>query len=690
MTCNRQLTTWLRRFLAAGLVVVSTFTASADEITFDSLLRELIDFKAVARWPSPEFKLSQCSSYDRAEVAPDKPGWFANNDFSQYIRSEKRDGRTEQVMMDADGPGCITRFWLTTVKNKKGTLRVYLDGNEEPALTFPAYDLLSGNLGLEAPLDQPHPGYSPVDNGGNTLMLPIPYARHCKVTWEEAGEGPRYYQIDFRTYPSGTSMETFTPEKLAAARPLIEQVQRSLLSPLSSPEHVASAAKTIHAGRSVELNLSHGPKAIGSLEIKTDLSGQADQDQALRSIVLKIEFDGEQTVWCPITDFFGSGVGINALRSWYRTVKDDGTMICRWVMPYARTARVSVVNLGKRDVKVALRVGTSAWAWNERSMHFHAAWHYESGLKTPPPRDWDAIRIEGRGVYVGDTLALFNEVPTWYGEGDEKIWVDHESLPSFLGTGMEDYYDFSFAPRGLMQTPFANQVRVDQPMTQGHNVLTRTRNLDGIPFHRSFDFNFELISWKPTRLIYADTSYWYAFPGVTANVVANPDAATLPVPTLAEAIAAHAPKRWPDAIECEELKISGKSGDFSVHAQDMDPFDATRWSNGTQMLAVPRTVGDFVELEIPAPDRAPRRIVLYLTQAPDYGVLHFTINGAAVTNEFDGYAPAVQPAAMPVELGVFEPRDGVFVLRAQVAGANPAAVGSKYLFGLDCLKLTKP
>lgn len=33
--------------------------------------------------------------------------------------------RTEKVMLDADGPGCIVRFWLTTVTNKKGTLRIH-------------------------------------------------------------------------------------------------------------------------------------------------------------------------------------------------------------------------------------------------------------------------------------------------------------------------------------------------------------------------------------------------------------------------------------------------------------------------------------------------------------------------------------------------------------------------------------
>ncbi|HXB60847.1 MAG TPA: DUF2961 domain-containing protein, partial [Candidatus Acidoferrales bacterium] len=94
---------------------------------------------------------------------------------------------------------------------------------------------------------------------------------------------------------------------------------------------------------------------------------------------------------------------------------------------------------------------------------------------------------------------------------------------------------FSFAPRGLMQTPFANQVRVDQPMTQGNNVLTRTRNLDEIPFTQSLDFDFELISWKPTKLIYAMTTYWYAFPGTTSNIRPQPDAAARAVPSLMDA-----------------------------------------------------------------------------------------------------------------------------------------------------------
>ena len=519
-------------FALSGVALV----APAASVTLDKLLGEMTDFSAVARWPSPDYTTHQCSSYDRSEVAPDQPGWFGNHDFSQYIREERHAGRNEKVMMDANGAGCIVRFWLTTVKNKQGTLRVYLDGHDEPVISFPAYDLLSGDLKLPEPLDQPHPGYQHDDNGGNTLMLPIPYAKHCQVTWEEAGEGPRYYQINYRTYAPGTTVETLNREVLEKAQPLIRETGKKLLSPPAAPKGKSSSLATkVEAGAVEILDLPKGPAAVEQLEMAVDPLGATNSEQTLRSLVLQMDFDGEQTVWCPITDFFGSGVGINALQSWYRTVDLNGVMVCRWVMPYAHSARVHLVNLGAQPVSISLKASVGRWKWDERSLHFHSAWHYDENLTTPPVRDWNAIHISGRGVYVGDTLALFNYVPTWYGEGDEKIWVDGEAFPSFLGTGMEDYYDFSFAPRGLMQTPFANQVRVDQPMTQGHNVLTRTRNLDGIPFARSLDFNFELMSWRPTRLNYAMTTYWYAFPGADSTVHPQPDAATGPVPSLTDA-----------------------------------------------------------------------------------------------------------------------------------------------------------
>jgi hypothetical protein len=653
------------------------------------MLVRMTDYEAMARWPEPEFTFRQFSSYDRGTVAPDQPGWFANDDHTKYLRTEETEGRKEQVMMDADGPGCIVRFWLTTIQNKRGTLRIYLDGQATPALTFPAYDLLAGDLKLGEPLLLAHPGYSPADNGGNTLRLPIPYAKHCKVTWEEAGQGPRYYQIDALTFAPGTEVKTFTREMLEAERGRIAETGKALMSPRAAESGPPLALdRMLEAGKSAMLELPAGPRAVRQVELKVSGGDPAQMERTLRSTIVQMRCDGEDTVWCPVSDFFGSGVGVNELHNWYRTVLPDGTMSCRWVMPYEKAAQIALVNVGDGPVKVALRVNTAPWKWDERSMHFHSVWHDETGLATPPYRDWNYVKIAGRGIYIGDTLSLFNPVATWYGEGDEKISVDGEAFPSDMGTGTEDYYDYSFAPKGLMQTPFANQVRVDQPMTQGHNVLTRTRNLDAMPFRKALNFDIELMSWKPTTLTYAATTYWYAFPGATSNVAPQPREAALPVPTLAEAIAASAPKRRPGAVECEGLKVTAKSKDFSVRDQTMEAFGEERWSGGAQLLAVPEGPGDFVEIAVPAPDAFKKRLVLYATQAPDYGTLRFAVNGQKVVATFDGYAPGVQPGAA-FDLGVFAPKNGSFTFRVEVAGSNPAAHG-KCLLGLDCILMEKP
>ncbi len=95
-------------------------------ITLPVLLKSMTDFDAITKFTSPSYRLKQASSYDRRSVSPDKPGWFANTDYNQFIREEKKDGHTEYVMMDADGPGAIVRFWLTTVV-KPGMLRFYFD-----------------------------------------------------------------------------------------------------------------------------------------------------------------------------------------------------------------------------------------------------------------------------------------------------------------------------------------------------------------------------------------------------------------------------------------------------------------------------------------------------------------------------------------------------------------------------------
>ena len=292
---------------------------AAPSITVESLLREMTDYDTVARSPEPAYTCKQFSSYDRATKTPDDPkGWFANGDFSQYIRVETNQNRTENVMMDADGPGAIVRFWLTTF-SKKGNIRIYLDGTATPTITVPSFDFSNnGAWPAGKPLLTLHPGAAPQGRGGNTLYLPIPYAKHCKVTWEEQeAKMPRYYQINYRTYSSGTNIETFRPGNY-------ERVNQMLAHPPSfTGGKEVTLNQTIEPGKEATVALPSGAAAVRLLELRTDAG-------SLRTLVLRAEFDGEETIWCPVGDFFGSGVGLNALDGWYRTVTKDGVLTCRW------------------------------------------------------------------------------------------------------------------------------------------------------------------------------------------------------------------------------------------------------------------------------------------------------------------------------------------------------------------------
>lgn len=470
----------------------------------------------------------QASSYDRHSISPDQPGWFANADASQYIRTETVDDRQEHVMMDVDGPGVIVRFWLTTFK-RHGKIRIYFDNKNKPEITVPAYDLMQIGLPLGKALLQAHSSYEPKEKGGSTLYLPLPYAKHCKVTFEDEDKDnqPRYYQINYRTYPAKRQLQTFSLKEFATATEFADQVDYKLLH----PDTILKGKTTELNGRikpqmQTSINLPQERKCIKYISIKLKTDDPRDYQQALRSAILKIEFDGEQTVWCPIGDFSGSGVGGKPLQSWYRTVTSDGEIISRWVMPYQQTAKITVLNLGNKDINLSLNAVTDSWSWSPSSMYFHADW--KSQLNVPikqtekdKPTDWDLNTITGKGIFMGETLSVYNHMHKWYGEGDQKIWVDDNKFPVEFGTGTEDYYNTSWAPVVLYQTPFANAPRADNADSFGYNTFTRTRNLDGVPFKKYFRFSLETLGWQNGTADIAATTYWYGLKGAKSSAAAN-------------------------------------------------------------------------------------------------------------------------------------------------------------------------
>jgi hypothetical protein len=134
------------------------------------------------------------------------------------------------------------------------------------------------------------------------------------------------------------------------------------------------------------------------------------------------------------------------------------------------------------------------------------------------------------------------------------------------------------------------------------------------------------------------------------------------------------------------MKVLAHSEGLNIGRQQDIHLANGDWSGDAQLFVQATKPGDFVELLLAEGVTGNRKIVVYGTKSYDYGILRFSINGRAVEKEFDGYA--AQPALSGrIELGTFDPKDGRFVLRVEVVGANPESRGSRHYFGLDCAAL---
>lgn len=665
------------------------------EITLDTLLDEMISYEENARYPAVPYTCRQESSYDRRSVSPDSAFWFANNDGFGIIRTDTLNGRRENVLFDQTGPGVITRFWLTTM-DKRGTMRFYFDGSSQAQWEIPAYDLMQTGLPLGRGLLQPHTSYTPDGKGGNTLFLPIPYAKGCKITFElpdGVEPTPKYYGINFRKYPSGTPVKTFSPEEVTRLRDKIEQTNTLLLSPPDYRKGIQTNSHgKIASGKSLLLDLPKGENAVHLLtfHIETDT---ARYRQAMRQLIVQIAFDGRQTVSVPLSDFAAGGMGAPVTESWYLSSDGKGQVTSRWIMPYRKEARVSLLNLSPDEIEARVSARTDRWRWDDRSLYFHASWRQENGIRVsnnPDDNaectDWNFATLKGRGVYKGDVLSLFNHTPAWYGEGDEKIWVDDDTFPSHFGTGTEDYYNSSWAPVIPFHTPFGGAPRADTESSAGYNTFFRTRNLDGIPFGKKLRFDIEMLSWVAGTVDYATTVYWYGDRDAVAEGTTPVKEACRPLlPQPAD------PAKFTlcdNALEFENLKPFEHSKNLRFGNQAMYAFPDHRWSHGEQMLCTGGKPGDFIVYRFDIPDNEPRHLILHGTKAPDFGKIGFEVNRKKLAVKVDAYSAEVIPTG-PIYLGKFLSDKGKITLKITIEGTNPHTTGNRYLIGLDCIGITK-
>jgi hypothetical protein len=514
------------------------------------------------------------------------------------------------------------------------------------------------------------------------LYFPIPYQKSCKIVADKGWGG--YYHFNYVTYPKGTKLPTFKAELTAEEKAAVKQVgdflrEKQGQDPAGSRkgEETIFGAQTFAAKSTSESLRLEGPRAITAIRAKcrSNIKNREEEMAAMRRMMIEIRWDGQEkpAVLCPMGDFFGTAPGANYYKSLPLGITKDGAY-CLWYMPFGKSAELRVINDDDKAWTLEYEITHAPLTKPmEQLGYFHCKWHRD----TTPMRadrwpDWTMLETQGRGRFLGVNLHVWNPWGGWWGEGDEKFFIDGEKLPSTFGTGSEDYFGYAWCHPGLFQRAFHGQT-----MTQGnvgHQSVHRWHITDNIPFQKSFEGAIEKYYGNDDlHTLYACTVRWYLAAGGTDPYGAVP---------AAERHGYYS--RTPAKMSGIKI-ISIGSG--NMQAQGMGDRKGGKWTNDDQLWWTGGQPGDRIELALAAPENGSYQVSLSLTKAPDYATVQFLLDGKKIGGPVDLYDKDVI-LADPIDLGALDLTAGEHILGVEIVGANEKAVKA-YMFGIDEIRVKK-
>jgi len=664
-----------------GLVLLSAAGGEvwgAEPLTYLDLIGRLTDMEHLAVLPAEGEKCQQWSSYDRASRYDETTGgyinWSANGDGNGIIRKEGN----VQVFAEIEGPGVIWRTWSALAKD--GHVKVYLDGASEPAIDLPFIGWFNRR---NAPFV--HESLVHMTAQGQNNYVPIPFQKSCRITGE--GDWGAYYHFTYTTYPKGTKLPTFSMKLGEAETAALAKAAEMLANCGQDPAGRRQGQQTIRGGmqvgpgQMVTVAEIAGTRAITGMWVSMELP--EDEEQArdvLRELTLSIYWDGQErpSVWSPLGDFFGTAAGANRYKSLPLGVTEDG-FYCYWYMPFKDGAVVKVGNDGDVARRVRFRITHAPLTRPTETLgRFHAKWHRDAFLPADEARraiDWTMLKTQGRGRFCGVMLHVWNPRGGWWGEGDEKFFVDGEKFPSTFGTGSEDYFGYAWCNPQLFENCYHNQTI--SMGNRGHVSVNRWHITDNVPFQRSFEAAIEKYYPNSRPTLYAAIPYWYQAAGQADAYEAAP---VTQRKGYWEPIVVKTVK---GALEGEKLKVLSRTGGGTT-AQDMTNFGED-WSGQAHLWWTQGKVGDKLELAVPVGKTAAYRLKMNLTKAVDYGIVQLYLDGRKLGEPVDLYNNGVVPTG-EMDFGVVELTEGEHTLTVEIVGANEKAIKA-YMFGLDYLLL---
>jgi len=430
------------------------------------------------------------SSYDRSG---------GNNDGFSGQYSKLREENGNSVIAEMSGAGCIQRLWFThsahdkdgLLNHKKEHIKIYLDGAAAPALDVPLEALFDGSL---EDFPQPLAGQG---IGGFYSYVPIAYRNGCKVVIE--GDGVRFYQLNYATFPDADGVETFTLTPSAARREGLQRAAAAWRTPATQwrPDDPRRAilAQTFQITPDAPFvivapkqgSATVRPAMIGGIQLAGLSPRQLDQ------VRVQVRYDDATTpaIDAPASLFFGQTFAPGTYESLF-SGGDDKRVYQALPMPF----RDQCVLTLSAPVELYGRISMDIYPLElpiERYGYLHAAYH--ESLPTQPDVLHPFLRVTGKGHYVGTYLSTQGpkDLPYWL-EGDDR-WFLNDAL-IIHGTGSEDYFNCGWyalvgrlnGPASLPTHGFPIYGTTEDAMRA---TAYRWHMADPVPFDGKFEVNIE-------------------------------------------------------------------------------------------------------------------------------------------------------------------------------------------------------
>lgn len=402
-----------------------------------------------------------------------------------------------------------------------------------------------------------------------------------------------------------------------------------------------------------------------------------------QEILLRIFYDGSERpgVEAPLGDFLANSFGKRSeVISVPVVVEDADSYNCFWRMPFRKFVRIEVVNQSEK--KLNLLYYNIDWikldSLSEDTPYFYAQYRQEYPVEQG--KDYVILDTKGKGHYVGTVLSVRSRSPSWFGEGDEKIYIDGEKKASIWGTGTEDYFLSAWGLK-TTSTPYFGTPYFDQwGIVGGHTSAYRWHVHDPIVFQKSIKVTIEhwgwisadenpegkTHSWNERQDDYSSVAFWYQT-GTPTFTARAPHAKERTLPNLDLAFPAK-PFTDDQYHGIGSARVQSNLGYFP---------------QGQLFYRPEQTEGAWVEIPFTVKEREPRRLLIKGTRANDYGRYQAYLNGVKLGRPIDMYYDGVEEWEW--HLLDFWPDPGEYTLRLECVGKNPKSTG--YFLGIESVRL---